>query len=679
MLDEIVKFSRELENNNIYKRITEENKNITIPILVLPAKDDLSDFDYNDIYIVVKNIVKENLDNGKIKDYLILDNSKIGKPEIKYEIKKNIQPDNLFKNISSFNKEFKWQSILYNVSNLTRKPSNDNKGNKSIGQRGNSGTNSYNLLIFCGKFKNDNTESTNKIKGDIFYSFDHFFHKTSDTYADESKDKEGKKIRNLIKDVIPETVEEKSKFIHLLTKLSKRDTLKIIWEKINEYKNYAGEFKERNWLLPNGEMYFIIKLPDQYFSYYKAWYEKYLSKNIFKTMPKNKKYPLRKCSIIKCENNDKCIDTWLPNAFHNLDQKKPFLCHIDRKFDHNIALCGNCSLHLFKFQEFFLNDGKFTIFPLFIDEIDRKQEVSIFTSGLIKKLNFKNIIKSIYRSCKSSELNFYLVIYNNSEKIISFDYVSNYRFLFRKMSVFQIEKYFSCMLSKYDKARSYYTNILEDNYFNSKIETQNSFLDNCLYKYRTLIFDFVYRAKYNSLNNNNILDIFITSMKFRLKELYNPDIKEINVIKKIYEIINYYQILDENFGGKSMDTVNSIKQTDEINDIKSFAFYLGQVVYYLLKQSEKEDKMHSMVEPFIDLPTINRIAVKLQSTFKAYSHKISLTHPNFNKIFKQIWAFIVDHKDVMFSNDLKYLFYAGYFDSDSNIIYKQKEKKNESK
>jgi hypothetical protein len=86
-----------------------------------------------------------------------------------------------------------------------------------------------------------------------------------------------------------------------------------------------------------------------------------------------------------------------------------------------------------------------------------------------------------------------------------------------------------------------------------------------------------------------------------------------------------------------------------------------------------------MVEPFINLNNFSAIGLRLEELFNAYKHKLRLSSRNMNNKFSEIWAYIYDTKHEKFTKDLKILFYAGYFDTNSNIFFEKSEKNNNEK
>ncbi|MBU4446748.1 hypothetical protein KJ656_16975, partial [bacterium] len=296
----------------------------------------------------------------------------------------------------------------------------------------------------------------------------------------------------------------------------------------------------------------------------------------------------------------------------------------------------------------------------------------------LTKLKFQDIIRQIYQKTSRDVLDFYLIIYNAEVNIISFDYITGFRFKTKGMDIFKIEKYLNDnFFDLYIKAKKKYIGQLKDDYFSSLINTKNKPLDNLLYRFRSQIFDYVYRANYNSLNVNCLFDIYMTSLARKLKDFYDPENSESRLKKNITLMIESFYELNKYFGGDFMETIDRIKQEKKVRDAESFAYFAGQCVYYLLSQSESSAKTHAMVEPFINIRNLQVFRLKLEELFKAYKHKISLNNRCFNSIFSDIWAFLATNSQVQFSDNMKAFFYAGYFNTNENIFYEKKEDKGE--
>ncbi|MBE7547788.1 MAG: hypothetical protein H3C64_06800 [Candidatus Kuenenia stuttgartiensis] len=654
MLKEIVEFSKQLEDAGIYALVNEVERKLDKPVMVIPVNEDMATIKPDDAYFVFKDIIeKDAVENGItiIKQYVTLDGKKGN--DISWEIKNTGEHLLTLKKLSDANIE--WQEILKSLSLYTKKPSDDPKGNKSIGS--NKGTNSYNLLIFEGKF-DSGTLSTGRFKGDIFNCKEGFAQKLTNTYRKS----------NILKG-LPEDLDDelKDNYIKLFDSIGSDINVTKIWNKIENLKNILSVFDEKKneWKFPGNSMFVVFKFQESFYVNYKKWYERYLSKKIF-AEDKPERYSKGKCSICNREH----VSIYIPNAFHNLDSGKPFLRHCNRYIDYNIEVCETCSLDIYKFQEYFLNKLSITLFPLFIDTKERAAIVNLFKNeGRLEKKGFKEIIQEVYRTSSNEELDFYLIIYNRGENILAFDYITGFKFKMYGENLFTIEG----LINRY-----FFTYQLEKSYFVKDVDTGSPHMNIIIHKYRQPLFDYFYRAKYAGLSQKILADIYFDSLKARLKEFFDKKKDNTKTYYSLKEMSDVYLDLDNIFSKREtkMETVERIKREGKITDKESFAYYAGQIAYYLLNQSKSSEKTHTMIEPFINMQNFALLAERIESLFKAYKHAIPLNVKKFNETFSEMWGFLYDNKEEKFTRDLKTLFYAGYFNSNENIFYaKSKEDK----
>lgn len=631
MLKEIVEFSKKLEESGIYKVIQEENQKIDKPIFVIPVNDEMTELQFDKSYFIFKDVIEKDnkiilhLDGKRNKD-----NSAYKLNKVKLEHNNEEFRSSLLKIDNECNQ---FKEILLNIDNYSQKPSNDQKGNKSIGS--NKGTNSYTTLIFTLK---NTTHLKNK---------DTFFTKIKNTYT-----------LNFLKGFPDDLSDEShSNYKKILNQLSRDEILEKFWNQL-QFLNENTIVKEKESFK---EIHCIIKFSDDLIeqeNIYKTWYEKYLRKKLFKSEPTNgTSYPIRSCSICGL-----LTETWLPNAFHNKGEKKPYLFHLSRKSNHNLCVCSHCSLELYKFQELFLNKKKISVFPLFIDEEFEQKEIHLLKNNLTK-ISFSEVVKEVVKGSSKNLFDFYLILYNRDMGFLNFDYISGFEFFMNGKSVFEIEKLFNQLFFDYK---------LLNNYFSAKVDSKNANLDNLIYRYRTQIFDFVYRAK-ESITFNDVSEMYIETLQRKIRDCHSKD-KEPIAMATINNLKKYFLRLNETLGGNLMQTVERIKESGKVTDLESLSYYLGQMVYYLLNQSKKKtvNKSHAMVEPFINVANFGTLGIKLEETFNAYKHELSFGWEKLNFKFSEIWSFLYDNQNQVFNRDFKILFYAGYFDEN---IFLQSTKK----
>ena len=126
-----------------------------------------------------------------------------------------------------------------------------------------------------------------------------------------------------------------------------------------------------------------------------------------------------------------------------------------------------------------------------------------------------------------------------------------------------------------------------------------------------------------------------------------------------------------------LNKIKSIKNTlssgdfdkFEIKDDEEWAYWAGQIAYFLVSRSKSKDKTFGLLEPFTNKSTTMLIKITLRELFEKYKHDISLANQKFKVIISKVLAYDIT-KSFM---DLKIQFYVGTFDD--NIIYLKKEEK----
>jgi CRISPR-associated protein Csh1 len=298
------------------------------------------------------------------------------------------------------------------------------------------------------------------------------------------------------------------------------------------------------------------------------------------------------------------------------------------------------------------------VFPLFIENDFKKKEIQLLKDDLTK-ISFNEVVKEVVKKGSKNVFDFYLITYNRDMGFLNFDYISGFEFYKNGKSVFEIEQLLNQMFFDYK---------LQNNYFSTKVDSKNANLDNAIYRYRTQIFDFVYRAK-DSLNHDDISEMYIQTLQRKLRDCYDKE-KEGLAISTINKLKTHFLELNKTFGGNLMQTVERIKESGKVTDLESLSYYLGQIVKILLNKSKTDNKTHTLVEPFINITNFKILGLKLQETFNSYKHSVYLNDSSFNQKMSEIFSFLYDNQDKEFNRELKILFYAGYFDE--STVYENK-------
>ncbi|MBZ4650958.1 hypothetical protein [Thermosipho sp. (in: thermotogales)] len=505
----------------------------------------------------------------------------------------------LLKNVKKINDvDDDLRKILKNVKILTAKIPGDEKGNKSIG--GNKGTNSYNLFIFQG------------VKGDLAKKIMKIYNK---------------KTLNAHKNKVEESLLNKLVF--------KEEEANLLFESVKKMSNQIfGKEYEKTYK----NIYFVFEIDNK--EIYKDFHLKYSKEKVF-VIDKIQKRGT--CPI--CHKEDVIS---IPGIFNTLNDKKPFIKHIGRKTEYNIMICRDCAFELVNFVGKFLK--RFSIFPL----LSRKklQEIEIkFLKSTGEKLGFKEILDQVYKeiNIKDMLLDFYLIIYTND--LVYIDYVSNFRYYFNETNIFEIE----------NNLDNLFDGNLKKNYFD-QITIKNNLLAKNIYKYRENIFDFVYRAKYDSLNKEILDNIFYDSLTCYLKGLHSDENISLKQIEKSFES---YKKLNKIFGGDFMENLEKLEKKeleDQIENRYQYYYLLGKITRYLLGQSKTSDKTHALVEPFVNVNNSKVLLERVFELFNKYKHAINFYDEKFDRYFGLVLNYFNCEKlPEQISKSDKFYFFEGYF------------------
>ena len=205
--------------------------------------------------------------------------------------------------------------------------------------------------------------------------------------------------------------------------------------------------------------------------------------------------------------------------------------------------------------------------------------------------------------------------------------------------------------------------------------TPNKYIDKnmieILLNSRNMLFDFFKKGISENLK--------IFTEKFQIQLILNHLNKNnfgkaVDAYNLIYSIKKYYQGVNELNTIKEQKTsileILEDENQEDLQNISQYSFLAGQIVRYILSQSESHKKMHDSVEGFLNRKKVKQLNEELTYWFKRYSHAIPMNHKVFNKSFSMLMAFDSDQIKI---DDM---FLAGYLAN--NIFYKKMEEiKNE--
>ena len=381
------------------------------------------------------------------------------------------------------------------------------------------------------------------------------------------------------------------------------------------------------------------------------------------------------CPICNQETN-----IGVPSPFNTaiLHEKKPFNMHLTKRNQFNMQICIECIKKLNNFDKF-LSKHKIGFFPLFIKNDYRREEINYLKSGNNK--NFFNIIEQIIKISKSQTLDFILL--HKSSNILYYNYVDNY-----KLKLGNFKHYFSDYESNNFTLRHFKTKIEDKKmiglrqYFGTLQRTE-SYRKYLFYKYREKIFDQIYRNQQN-LMCSDIKEIIEMILDHKIKN------KEIILNKKNKEYVRnelldfylnshlYSKNLDrfvQNGGRNMLDEIRIDKEnilTGEIPKLDSeekFGYFLGQLVYYLIEQSNASNKM-DLLTPILACQSKESLErIVLEKYLEKYGRELSDYKDYRHLLIAETLDYLGSHLKKPFS-EIKMYFYIGFFDD--NIFFQKR-------
>ncbi len=367
--------------------------------------------------------------------------------------------------------------------------------------------------------------------------------------------------------------------------------------------------------------------------------------------------------------------------------KKPFLIHQTTNFKIINRFETTYHRNAFKFRKLLENKKLPNPLPIFIDkdELLNSRVVELYNREGV--LNFHQIIRKLIEEHKRDLSNYYLIFWSRAGgiSIKDLDFVPLFKF---KLDDFTIKTYFSKEVSEIiidnvfdfeinivqkifnnilvqrNKDESYSYKYFDDIEYNSKYMTKTTHIN--VLKYRKAFYDFIYKSKQNSITKDLFNNLLISGIidDIRHDEFKNnAHTKELNIKDKL----NIYFSLIKNFGGENMGSkIQPLQEklkkllTESDNHIESdeeFAFDSGQLVYYIVYQSEAANKTHALIEPYISKNDPELFKTAIARGIEQYKHKLPFGTKKFQKLASEVlgWETKTKIKEVL------PLFLAGYF------------------
>jgi len=384
------------------------------------------------------------------------------------------------------------------------------------------------------------------------------------------------------------------------------------------------------------------------------------------------------------------------------NQKKPFLQHQTAAFDVSTRVCGEDALWLYRFSLLKANNQLPNPLPIFIEKRELNQAVvEIFNREGDRKPGYAEIIEAVYQ--RYQDLGNYYLLNIQGKAVKDFDFVSSFNF--RIDPPIRIQSLFtdrgSLVNKSIDNIFHFEREIVQQIFNNQLVQrTKNNgwrfrYFDDIEYKpqfitaavyhlvltYRKAFYDFIYKSKKEAVNSRMFHDIMQTVILDEIKhdEQHN---KSFSIKEKLNIWFSLYEFFDSpKAKGEQTTMANQVIQLQEkmgaiseqgihIENDREFAFAAGQVIYYLLSQSETGNKTHALLEPFLQKTDCEQFKLAIARTLDRYKHNISFHARRFNKLAAEVLGYSTQKN----LKNLMPTILAGYFSD--NVIYRKPEETN---
>ena len=381
--------------------------------------------------------------------------------------------------------------------------------------------------------------------------------------------------------------------------------------------------------------------------------------------------------------------------------KKPFLQHQTAPLKYNYRVQGNEAMKLWKFFQMQRNRQLPNPMPVFIDKQELNDRVVSLYNNEGKK-TYSEIVRELVENHKVDLQNYYLIFFHNGYKksrIVDLDFVPVFKYHVKDLqlreifplggnlsnltvkNVFEfqnnvINKIFNNQLAQKTK-----NNGLWLRYFDElEVKPEYGLTDtiyHLLYKYRKAIYDYVYKSRHQEITCRMFDDMMLQSILDNIihDEDGNKDypIKEkLNIWFSLYNYFNNQHKNREDMASKIPELMEKCRkvahQGENLSeDPAEFAFAAGQLIYFLLNQSEAGNKSHALLEPFLQKSKAELLQDSISNTINTYKHAIDFGKGRFERLSKEVLAY---ETNVNIKKLQRYLL-AGYF-ADS-VIYEKSE------
>lgn len=461
-----------------------------------------------------------------------------------------------------------------------------------------------------------------------------------------------------------------------------------------QFKNYlTAHLKE---LLENTESYsdldggdYIIIYMDVPLEKYLNFNDRYTSEGLFNTANYN------------VELDGEIHGT--SNFFNGFNSKKPFLTHQTASFDITKRISSGEAKALSVFLDLAGKKQFPNPIPIFIDQPELTGEaMALYHRSEGEKMTHRDIILELWKRTK--DLGNYYLLYFSGGTIRDFDFVAKFKYHLsteanltgvrenwiinnvteirdkdrmalpdiEMATVFDFERIvirelFNNSLVKVDdktgEVSMRYFEDLEPKYYRPAVYT-------LLLKYRKPIYDFIYKSVRSGIGLQQLEDLCMSGIMDDLKENKEYGIKaKLNIYFSLYQYFDHTknpEIMPSKIEDHKAAIVQVVDDASQhFNSDEAYAFGAGQLIYYLLSQSEAGERTHAVLEPFLQKTNHANFNEAIAGILFKYKHAVRFDFTRFNRLAAEV----LDYTPEKGLLELRPILLAGYFCP--NVLYKK--------
>lgn len=351
------------------------------------------------------------------------------------------------------------------------------------------------------------------------------------------------------------------------------------------------------------------------------------------------------------------------NFMNGFNSNMPFLMHQTASFDISGRISDSDARLLNDFLNILPNKTLPNPLPIFIYKEEMQQAVIALFKESGYKLNYKELIESLFKVYGDDLDNYYLLFWMNTKDGIvfkDFDFVSKFEYHFDTQllnlfeikekekkepkhypkihNIFQFEQmvFKQLLQSKYLKL-DYFSDLNKDDY-DKKDQTFHSYS-----KFRKSVYDFVYKSQRQAVDSNMFNEMVFNGIKDDIKQGNEYGVKEkLNIWYSIYDYFNPKNNISMasklEFYQKFVDELTNELTTGANASDAEFAFAAGQVIYYILEKSKSADSSYLLLEPYLQKSRCSELKQAIANDFARYKHE------NFSKNFDKVASFVLTYE-----------------------------------